>query len=892
MFRLKTFGGVSLEQDGRLLQGRASQRRRIALLAYLAAAGDRPVSREKVIALLWPERDQERGRHSLSQMLWALRQELGETAVQAGIDDLRLNPEVVGSDLRDLLTALAQQDWQGAVGSYSGPFLDGFYVSDAPEFERWAEDRRQEFAAAVAAAYESLASKATARGDHLAATGLWRRRAGLDPLDARVAVRFMESLAAAGDRAGAIRYAAIHSGLLRSELNTPPDRQVERFAAALRDGDRDGGVAVGQAYHSTVRSIPPVPPSSRPSSRSDAPRSPTQGLRLRFIIAPAVAALVVAVLFLGFRVSRGPASPGHPVMLATFEGADSVLALAVREVVRAELSRDPSVQLLPESHITEALQRMKLPAGTPLRGALTDEVAVRAGASYAVTGTATAVGLGVLLAIYVVDPASHRTILAVNARPERREEVIGEVGRLTRAVRVRLGALPVDTVAQPLPAVTTTSLEALEQYALARQALSRGDRGSAITLGEGALVHDSLFVLAHHLVGDLLWFTDQQTHSEAHLKRARALAGLAPIRERILVQARYQQLVADRPDSALAYYLQLRAAYPDEVLAYEGMAWTLRALGEYRAAAAVADTALRLRAGAVVPTLNNRLYALISAGDTAEALAATGAYAGVSPGAHEEARYLTALLRRDWAGALTVLDREFLDSVAAPVRHFPYVYRRHAPLLALGRLSEGRQVLEALLTFLPVTQAAVRALSLQAVAEQEEGDRSQAGRLAWRAKALVDEMDLSAAALARLYERLAIVGAFLGEQALIDSVRVAINRRDAGRGLRSFVLVRETVAGADMLVRGRGTEAIGHFAAARRENFFGRSTSTLGVLEAGALAQAGARPRAVALYAAIESFKLPDTDFEGWPVLSRLASRRLAALRVRRPSPDSPMAPE
>ena len=65
MLRLNTFGGLVLQQDGQLHTGPASQRRRLAVLAVVAAAGRRGISREKLVSLLWPESDAEAGRHSL-----------------------------------------------------------------------------------------------------------------------------------------------------------------------------------------------------------------------------------------------------------------------------------------------------------------------------------------------------------------------------------------------------------------------------------------------------------------------------------------------------------------------------------------------------------------------------------------------------------------------------------------------------------------------------------------------------------------------------------------------------------------------------------------------------------------------------------------------------------
>jgi len=309
------------------------------------------------------------------------------------------------------------------------------------------------------------------------------------------------------------------------------------------------------------------------------------------------------------------------------------------------------------------------------------------------------------------------------------------------------------------------------------------------------------------------------------------------------------------------------------------MAWSLRALGQHREAAAVADTAIRLGAAALVPTLNNRLYSLIAVGDTGAALAAIAPYAETARNTASEARYLVALLRHDWTGAIEVLDRELSDSTVSPVMA---LYRRHAPLLAQGGLAEGRAVMEGILRLAPGRQFVPRAQLLQALAEHDAGNDALAGRLARRAKQWVDEADLSAAALARLYERLVELGAWLGDEGFIQSVRAAIVKRDAGRNLRSFVLVQETVDGALALLRGRGAEAARHLAAAHRETFHGRSSSSLGLLEADALARSGDLAAAQALYRAVDSFRIPDSDFEIWPLLSRMAARRLSTLLAQR----------
>src|SRR5215207_7072229 len=57
MLRLCTFGGCRLERDGAEWDVMPGQRKGLALLALLAATGDRGLAREVVAAYLWPDSD-------------------------------------------------------------------------------------------------------------------------------------------------------------------------------------------------------------------------------------------------------------------------------------------------------------------------------------------------------------------------------------------------------------------------------------------------------------------------------------------------------------------------------------------------------------------------------------------------------------------------------------------------------------------------------------------------------------------------------------------------------------------------------------------------------------------------------------------------------------------
>src|SRR5882724_10195633 len=234
VLRLNTFGRLFVERDGCRLTGAASQPRRLALLALVAGSGEQGMTRDQLLGMLWSETDEERARKGLNQALYALRQELGADEVFLGTRDLRLNPELVTSDVAAFTGAIKAGHLERATTEYSGPFLDGFHLSEAPEFERWLEEERAGLARDYATALERLARRAAERGDRLESVEWWRKLAAQDPLNARVAIGLMEALVATGDRSAALHHARVYEVLLQQELEAPPDQAVVALAERIR----------------------------------------------------------------------------------------------------------------------------------------------------------------------------------------------------------------------------------------------------------------------------------------------------------------------------------------------------------------------------------------------------------------------------------------------------------------------------------------------------------------------------------------------------------------------------------------------------------------------------------------------------------------------------------
>ena len=259
MLLVHTLGRLHVRGAAGLMSGSAAQPRRLAILALLAAGGEQGLTRQKIMAYLWPDAEEERARRMLNQAIYALRQDLGSDEVLLGSRDLRLNAELVSSDVAEFQQALAEGNLEDAEARYTGPFLDGFHLPGTPEFERWAEEERAELARSYAQSLVKLASRAEERGDRAQAVGWWRKLAAQDPLNARVAVSLMRALVAAGDRAGALQHARIYEALMEQELDAPPDREVLALVAELRSADGAAGrTAEGPTAVATSAAITPL----------------------------------------------------------------------------------------------------------------------------------------------------------------------------------------------------------------------------------------------------------------------------------------------------------------------------------------------------------------------------------------------------------------------------------------------------------------------------------------------------------------------------------------------------------------------------------------------------------------------------------------------------------
>ena len=509
MLRLQTLGSVFVAADsGQPLGGAASQRRTLALLAALAIAGEGGLSRDKIVGLLWPETDSERARHSLTQALYAARRALEADDLFTVNADVRLNRQRLVCDVNELEAALDSGDLERAVALYTGPFLDGFFLSGAPEFEKWSSLQRWRLEARVAEALERLAEAAEKNGDSRRAAE-WRKRiSAIRPLDSGNMVKLMTALVESGDRAGALQHVRVHELLLREQLDLEPDAAVLALAKKLREPSQpsaadtgDGGAEPGRAVL-LQDSSPAEPLDSATTRRSPltawVPKQWTRPWRLT-----AAVILMLAVLATAVTITRGPRSApavAQPqlrqnVVVAPFRVAGATSSLGylrdgIVELLSTRLADDTAARAVDAGAVLGAWEGAGFTTAAAVPRDSVVKLAARLGAERVVIGSVVGTPSRLIL---------RASVVAVPSGEVNGEAMVeGPADSISALIDGLAAKLLVSQAGEDerLASYTTASLRALRAYLAGQAAFRQDDYDGAVRHYEAALELDPTFALA------------------------------------------------------------------------------------------------------------------------------------------------------------------------------------------------------------------------------------------------------------------------------------------------------------------------------------------------------------------------------------------------------------
>ena len=662
MIELRTLGALELRgADGREFRRVLQQPKRLALLAYVAVATPRRFHRrDSLLGLFWPELDADHARAALRRSLYFLRQALGENVIVGrGDEEVGLAPGALWCDTTAFEDALAAEEPARALDLYRGDLLQGFYISGAPDFERWLEQERARLLErAVAGGWKLAEDLASTEPREAARWARWV--ADLAPHDERAHGRLIEMLARLGDRAGALRAYESFAKRLRADYEVEPSAATQAVASRLRE---------------QVRATPPAP-------------VPNGG----------VGQHVVAVLPFTVRGSRelGYLGEGMVDLLSTtLDGAGDMRTVDPRALL-AHLAREDGAALGPERGRDLARH---FGAGRFLLGSI-----VHAGGHIRISAT-----------LYGADA---RAAGAADVRGTSEAGIFDMVDELARQLLSGQSIGPGSRLSK-LATRTTQSLAALKEYLRGECEFRAGRYFQALESFQNAASEDTSFALAYYRLAATAAATAnlalaREASTEALRNRERLgshdrllldaqrawLAGEADEAERL-----YKAAVATHADDIEAWFLLGDVMFHHNPLrgrpmtdAREAFERALHYEPEHLSSLVhLARLAAFEGRAAELDTLVERILKISPAGDRALSMRALRAFALRNE--IEKARIVTALVR---ARALAV-GIAFTD-VVLYAQDLTGSYRLARIVTKLTRAAEGRALCHIVLAHLELAR--------------------------------------------------------------------------------------------------------------------------------------------------------------------------------------------
>lgn len=319
MIEFRTLGTLDLRgADGRELHSLLAQPKRVALLAYLCIAQPRGFHhRDTLLGLFWPSADQDHARTSLRRALYILRRAVGEDSILSrGDEEVSVDFQRVSCDAVVFEESLGVNRLEEALELYRGDLLTGFFIEEAPEFERWLQSERSRLRECAARAAYTMSDRLEASGDFGAAVRWARRSLELADTDERALRKLIELQCRAGDRAGAIQAYETFARHLAAEYETEPSSDTRSLIERIRSGsERLGRGTEMKAAVQPEFAEPLNDPSFTPSGAAGAVKGKGTIRRVRGIWY-AVTALAVLVSGVGIWGWRRPA-PSKQVVRST-----------------------------------------------------------------------------------------------------------------------------------------------------------------------------------------------------------------------------------------------------------------------------------------------------------------------------------------------------------------------------------------------------------------------------------------------------------------------------------------------------------------------------------------------------------------------------------------------
>jgi eukaryotic-like serine/threonine-protein kinase len=306
------------------------------------------------------------------------------------------------------------------------------------------------------------------------------------------------------------------------------------------------------------------------------PATQTREARVRHRIRYAV--LVCAAVLAIVGATTAWLNYSRPVL--SFNSRDSVLIVdfenqtgdprfdqALQTAFTISLEQSRHANIFPRVRLGSVLEMMGKTANERITPALGREICQREGIRGLITASITRTGDEYALSAELVDPQSGETVRSYSERSYGENHILDALGVVAANIRQDLGETlyQIHESTKPLPEVTTSSLDALREFADGSELWHEARYQDAMTLYRAAVQTDPDFAMAHAALGGAYYsyISNEPQKGDEEFQKALALASRTTQRERMEIQVDYADGQEHFEEADRLYQIYLKR-YPDD----------------------------------------------------------------------------------------------------------------------------------------------------------------------------------------------------------------------------------------------------------------------------------------------------------------------------------------
>ena len=325
---------------------------------------------------------------------------------------------------------------------------------------------------------------------------------------------------------------------------------------------------------------------------------PARSLNARRLGVVASIVTLVAVALVVF-FNRGPANiKRDTLLLADFANTtgEAVFDGTLRQGLAIQLEQSPFLNIFPDERARDTLRLMGRAPDERMTVPIGREICQRQGIKALVSGSIASLGSHYVITLEAIAGQSGEVISREQVEVERKEDVLGALGKTATRLREQLGESlsSIQRFDTPIEQATTSSLDALKAYSLGLEQANKGAYPAAVPFYQRAVDFDPNFALAYQALAREQLNTSYSDLVTEAASKAYELRERTTENEKFRIVSFYHLSVTHDLNKAIEVGELWKQTYPNYWRPYHALADLYYTTGQYEKGVAAAREAVRL----------------------------------------------------------------------------------------------------------------------------------------------------------------------------------------------------------------------------------------------------------------------------------------------------------